>query len=466
MPSAWRACSPPALSIRSSQARPLVIESLTDVDDYGSLHHRQTVVPTPALYWRCVRTASGAPRVADARAIEQPLAFVAPTPVALTPRAASPVGQAVIRAAALRRRRMRAASRTAGIGDARAIEQSPAPVAPTPIALQACIAGVVRQAVVGTATLSGWCVRAASRARGARELRAIEQPLTLVAPAPVALHAYARRDSLRVRRPANLVDLTIGSTVHGVMGVRACDDERRWPVCGEGRPCRERDVNVRWQSTGDYPEFVKVIVRASVDVVLGVGASAVIRNRVARRQWSTRVCGHIPMADRLDAAPPQFVDVPIGAAVGHLMLVVVAGVVSDGIARRCRCARDCSQVVVFDRIDPGPVQPVNVPIIAAINDDVVAGVGVDERRRITGAGGAPAGMMSSVAGASSMPFHPRSLQVVVSCSVDHDVRAVLLDESDRIAGGRRRTRCQTEGVAADRASRPVEAVDMVVLVPR
>ena len=97
------------------------------------------------------------------------------------------------------------------------------------------------------------------------------------------------------------------------------------------------------------------------------------------------------MADRLDAAPPQLVDVTSCAAVGHLMLVVVAGVVSDGIARRCRRASDSRQVVVFDRHRSRPVQRVDVPIIAAIDHDVVAGVRVDEGRRVTGSRGRTGG---------------------------------------------------------------------------
>ena len=257
------------------------------------------------------------------------------------------------------------------------------------------------------------------------------------------------------------MDLAVGSTVDRVMSVGSRDDEGRRLVGREGRARLERDVNVRRQSTGDYPDLVQVVVRASVDIVFGVGAGAVVGDRVARCRWSTGVCGHVPMADRSGALPPQFVDVPIGAAVGHLMLVVMAGVVGGRIAGSCRRAGDASQVVVANRAGQ-PIQPVNVPIGAAIHHNVVAGVRVDEGGRVAGGCGRAGGC--DVLGAWQVrALPPQRVQVLVFCSVDHNICPVLLDESERIAGRLRRAGRKAEGVASNRASRPVEAVHMVVL---
>ncbi|HEY6686423.1 MAG TPA: hypothetical protein VI094_09480 [Propionibacteriaceae bacterium] len=153
---------------------------------------REAVVAAATLRLRRVRAAGRAAGASDSRAEVQPLALVAPAPPLLPVWAGwRVVEQAVVSAATLRLRRVRAAGRAAGASDSRAEVQPLALVAPAPPLLPVwAVWRVVGQAVVPTAALgwvgvpaSGWAIRL-------RQTAAEEEALTLVAPPPVRLRRY------------------------------------------------------------------------------------------------------------------------------------------------------------------------------------------------------------------------------------------------------------------------------------
>src|SRR5207342_3569792 len=115
-----------------------------------------------------------------------------PYPGRLEDRAA--LGQDVVGAAALVGRRVGAAGGAPGAGHVATVEQPLAPVAPAPVALAGRSDGHgVGQDVVGAAALGRRGVGAAAGAAGLGGVAAVEQPLAFAAPAPVGLAARGER---------------------------------------------------------------------------------------------------------------------------------------------------------------------------------------------------------------------------------------------------------------------------------
>ena len=107
-----------------------------------------------------------------------------------------------------------------------------------------------------------------------------------------------------------------------------------------------------------------------------------------------------------------------------------------------------------------PVQRVDVSIGAAIGDDVLAGDRVDVRRGIASRLGMGSGEILIARHAGSGP--PQRMHMPVAGAIDHDARAILLDESRWLAGRWRRVGGTTQRVVPDRAGRPIESVDVPV----
>src|SRR5689334_12208287 len=107
--------------------------------------NQDAVVDAPALRGRGVFAAGRASRRGDVRAVEQAVAFAAPSPITLTGRIGDAVGQAVVGAAALSGRGVGAAGGTSGQAQVRTEEQALALIAPAPLTLSAVVTRLVAQ---------------------------------------------------------------------------------------------------------------------------------------------------------------------------------------------------------------------------------------------------------------------------------------------------------------------------------
>lgn len=261
------------------------------------------------------------------------------------------------------------------------------------------------------------------------------------------------------------MDLAIGPAVEDMLAVRSLDDERSRLVCGGGCERCDREVDVRRAATaGDPREIVQMAVRAAVDHMFGVGAGIVVGNGVIRC-WRRTIRGRsqIPRADRIAADRQQFVKMTITTTVGYLVSIIIANVVGYRIARSLWRAGEARQILVTDRtFAREPVHYVNVLVGCTIGHDVLAGVGIDVWRRVAVSDGT-AGESRDIFGAGRIRSLPEQVaQVSVPRTVYYHIRAVLLDVSDRIAGGRRRARGAAENLMSDRAGRPIEAMHMFI----